>query len=258
MNGWRRGQAFTLIELLVVIAIIAVLAALLMPALDRARENARRVVCANQMRQINFAIGFYAADHQGITPVAQPYSWWPARWNSWLGLECIWFPWYYAEGYFVGPGLLQRYGYLGSVRALYCPSAPANYRYDGLCGWNDIGPAMPEGTREAAGLYGLISYAYHYRCSLGWPMGSGQIRDAQNPPYIFNVNKHPGRYAILADLFPEADWNHQQLLGGFNCLYLDGAVDWIEDAGGNIPSGIDSWVMFNQLEDAWLTYFDRQ
>jgi len=210
------------------------------------------------MRQINFAIGFYASDHHGVTPVGQPYSWWPARWNSWLGLECLWFPWYYPDGYFVGPALLQRHDYLGSVQNLYCPSAPVNYRYDGYCGWNKIGPAMPEGTREATGLYGLIGYAYHYRASLGWPLGSGQIRDAQDPPYLLNVNKHPGTYAILADLFSKPDWNHQLVLGGFNVMYLDGSVVWVEDADGQIPAGISSWVMYNQLEYAWLTYFDRQ
>ena len=249
---------FTLIELLVVIAIIAILAALLMPTLDRAREAARRTVCVGQMRQIHFATGFYTGDNYGVTPVAQPYSWWPARWNSWLGLECIWFPWYYPEGYFVGPGLLQRYGYLGAVQALYCPSAPPNYTYDGYCGWGDIGPAMPDGTRAAAGKYDLISYAYHYRASLGWPSCCGQIRDAQNPPYLLNLNKHRGGYALLADLFSQRDWNHQALLKGFNVLYLDGAVDWVADADGHIPAGISSWVAFNELEAAWVNYFDRQ
>jgi prepilin-type N-terminal cleavage/methylation domain-containing protein len=62
----NRRQGFTLIELLVVIAIIAILVALLLPALNRAKASAKRTTCLNNERQINLAVRLYVDEHADV------------------------------------------------------------------------------------------------------------------------------------------------------------------------------------------------
>ena len=65
------GKGFTLIELLVVIAITAILAALLIPAINAAKNKAKRTTCLNNLRQINLGIHMYCDDSSDTTPATQ-------------------------------------------------------------------------------------------------------------------------------------------------------------------------------------------
>jgi prepilin-type N-terminal cleavage/methylation domain-containing protein len=90
-KGFNTAKGFTLMELLVVVAIIAVLAALLLPVLARAKSTAQRAVCGNNLRQIGIGIRMYAEDSSDAFPPAtnQPpaaFAAYTQRMKSYVGL----------------------------------------------------------------------------------------------------------------------------------------------------------------------------
>jgi len=108
---WGAKGAFTLIELLVVIAIIAILAAMLLPALQKAREKARQSVCLSQLKQLGLGELMYAQEWNGYIHGAYGGVWW------WWGNNNQ-----YGSSYFASyVGGAKGDGGVGGI--LLCPSA---------------------------------------------------------------------------------------------------------------------------------------
>src|SRR5882724_5855531 len=117
----RQQAGFTLIELLVVIAIIALLAALLLPALTSAKDKGKKTVCFSNLRQMGISIVAYAADNDGkipygpkAPPFTSPSDFYPSTGapTSLISLR---------SGAPVGLGLLLQQHLCNQPRVLFCP-----------------------------------------------------------------------------------------------------------------------------------------
>jgi len=111
----RRKADLTLIELLVVVAIIAILAAMLLPVLGRARETARRGVCLSNLKQQYLAFATYADDFGGCVP--------PWGYNGCGNFMFLNLGSHTTGVAATGPGIVYP-EYAGDYRIFYCPSHP--------------------------------------------------------------------------------------------------------------------------------------
>jgi len=139
-KGIRSSSIFTLIELLVVIAIIAILAAMLLPALNKARERAKAISCINNLKQSGLAIFTYAGDYEDYIPSTNTYNQTedPFTTSGFGGDKTIW-GWGPLDSThsYTGLGVLVQHSYLPPLKSdgmgpgvIYCPTAISNFDKD--------------------------------------------------------------------------------------------------------------------------------
>jgi prepilin-type N-terminal cleavage/methylation domain-containing protein len=121
MASARPGRGFTLIELLVVIAIIAILAALLLPVLSRAKGRAQAVSCINNLKQLETCWQLYTDDHNGYVPPnrSELVDTWRSTPDSWIGGSSAPRDTDFTA---IQQGLLFKYDYNRSLALYHCPA----------------------------------------------------------------------------------------------------------------------------------------
>lgn len=158
---YLRG-GFTLIELLVVVAIIALLVAILIPALETARAQAEAAVCLTHMRQVTFAIYYYAEHNNGWMRrrYYYPAQLEPENLDKQFWSECLW-----------------RQGFLDAPEVLVCPAYPPE-EFEQNASYNPFVPTF--GIRGGTSLD-----------PVKWPSFDGDVR--------LSDLEQPSEYVILAD-----------------------------------------------------------
>lgn len=260
-EGKMKRKGFTLIELLVVIAIIAILAAMLLPALSRARERARAAVCMNNLKQIANAFYMYTLDYDGYLPPGRYRAYSSSyRTYQWLLLKLPWLPnkpgYLPAPPYTSGKWLSATYG-TPAEGVFRCPSCNPKSAI-GSSGMYSAGYAIPwfgDGTPSGGfptgnpathewGFFDYISGNYETPDKLDWvkhPSRRALILDSafysnEIGPASFQVY-HPdpalnGRSKTWEEMGYGAARRHNN---GSNVAMVDGHVEWIrwEDLNAN-------------------------
>jgi prepilin-type N-terminal cleavage/methylation domain-containing protein/prepilin-type processing-associated H-X9-DG protein len=207
----RRSRGFTLVELLVVIGIIALLIAILLPALSRARSMAKQTACLSNLRQIGTACLNSAAEHQGYFPIAgkvySPLGAVPDGVNDPARTLYTYFadtsgqrvaPMPIALGPYLGhpfntdsaAGLLADYETSVVRKVFTCPANLENIKqgtFIGDASWT--GPQL------------WTSYGYN-EAALGWTTGTGYIRGRGNLARISDASN----MVLVADASPRTGY----------------------------------------------------
>lgn len=262
----RHSHAFTLIELLVVISVIALLVSILLPALGRSRETAKRMSCLANVRGHVQGMYSYSSDHKALLPD----NGFPAFHNRTIdtpgGFNDATAP------HPAGIGALLFGGYLTSMRSAYCPSenGPASsisYQRAVLLNYTNLSvfrQAVKAGTVDVKFSYAVRTMRWarsgDYPALLG-----GQSLQAGDP-YIYSYDRGPlARYraALVSDTFVQEpsgapksyiQYFHRE---GLNVGFADGHGRWVADNSGNqlrnLPVAYTGFIqdMRTITEDIW-------
>ena len=240
----RKG--FNLIELLVVIAVIALLMGILMPALSKARDQAKRAHCAGSIRQLAFAAVMYSENYGGTFPPGQ------ALHGSW-GIYPVWISTLSKNQGFLSHGVLYEQGLITEPKLYYCPgNTNPDLRYGRYLAPNKGGgwPAHGRVPEDVPDTQSWIWSTFHYRS-----LWTGSEYRA------LSSNKDNSGTAFLADVFSDPgrgiEFHHKS---GYNVGYMDSHVRFVKDPERVIEglnSGNSFWTDYGIQDYVWKEFFDE-